>query len=88
MSKIDNMCYWMYESDYEAINMFITESAQEHGGICDKKGFDTALAYLCINNIKHSYSIVRIHNVVLVNLNWWEGGEEQNLIFWGAGDIE
>ena len=28
MAKIDNMCYWMYESDYDAINMFITESAQ------------------------------------------------------------
>ena len=88
MSKIDNMCYWMYESDYEAINMFITKSAQEHAGICDKKGFDMALTYLCLNDIKHSYTIARVHNVVLVDLNWWEGGEEQNIIFWGAGDIE
>ena len=88
MAKIDNMCYWMYESDYEAINMFITESAQKNEGICNKEGFDTALAYLCLNNIKHSYSITRIHGVVLVNLTWWEGGEEQNLIFWGTGDIK
>ena len=88
MSKIDDMCYWMYESDYEAINSFIMESAQKNAGICSKEGFDNALAYLCLNNIKHSYTIARVHNVALVSLNWWEGGEEQNIIFWGAGDIE
>lgn len=88
MGKIDNMFPWMYESDYEAINLFITESAQKHGGICAKEGFDSALTYLCINDIKHYYSVARIQNVVLVNLSWWEGGEEQNIIFWGAGDIE
>lgn len=88
MSKIENFYAWMYESDYEAINMFITESAQKHAGICAKDGFDNALFYLCENNIKHSYSVTRIHNVALVSLNWWEGGEEQNIVFWGAGDIE
>ena len=88
MGKIDNFFSWMYESDYEAINQFITESAQKNGGFCTQDGFDLALGYLCFNDIKHSYTVTTVYGVSLVCIEWNEGGEEQNYLFWGKGVIK
>ena len=89
MSKIKNFDRALYKSHYEAIRNFIGE---EHllgydFNVCSKKGASNALAYLCVNNIEHTYHTTRAHGLCLITISWREGKEHGRYCFWCEGEV-
>ena len=89
MGKIDNFFAWMYESDYEAVKSFIEEGYLEdyEFNVTTKEAVETAIGYLCFNNIKHYYHVVKEGEINLVSIVWREGGEEQSFSCWCKGEF-
>ena len=89
MSKIKIFDRALYESHYEAIRHFISE---EHllgydFNVCSKRGASNALAYLCVNDIDHTYHTTRAHGLCLIKISWRDGDEHGHYCFWCEGEV-
>ena len=75
MSKIKDLNCVLYESHFEAIKTFIKEGQLDRYAfpVSSRASTLNALAYLCVNDIPHSYHVVNAHGVVLVTLSWTDG---------------
>ena len=89
MSKIKNYDRALYESHFEAIKSFISESHLPgyDFNVCSRQGASNALAYLCVNDIFHTYRTVRAHGLCLITISWRENGEDGSYIFWCEGEV-
>ena len=89
MSKAKEFNPAMYESHFEAVKGFISDGHIEcyDFSVCTKQAFSNALAYLCMNNIDHSFHTVASHGLYLVTLSWNNKGVNGCYSFWCEGEL-
>lgn len=75
MSKIKNYDKSMYVSTFDAIKSFINEETLPNYsfGVCSMKAFNNALAFLCLNDIPHSYTRYSDFVPTIITLTWNDG---------------
>ena len=96
MSRIKNLSPSLYHDTYDAIHTLMDEQmtyCSKHNGyikVYSENALDMALAYLCVNDIPHSYSIRNIDTFGLgniksvVTIQWMDDGMERSCIFFGT----
>ena len=91
MSKIKNFDPAQYGSHFLAIKSFIEEGLLVNYvfPVCNKQAAHNALAYLCLNDIDHSYTCTpaRKTGISLVTLTWHCDGGSDFICFWCEGEI-
>lgn len=80
MSKIKEYDRALYDSNFEAVKSFIDEGRLPNYsfGVCSMEAFNRALAYLCLNDIPHSYTCHCNFTPTIITLIWEDG----NYTFW------
>lgn len=70
MGKLKNFDRALYKSDFEAISSLIKEGHSDayDFNVSAAYAFENALSYLCLNNIPHQYTIVRVGSISLITL--------------------
>ena len=93
MGKIKNYDRSLYKDIYDAIHTLMNEEmsfcAKSNGyvRVYSKEAFDTALSFLCVNDIPHSYTIKPLNVLELAGINsiisirWLEEGMERSCVF-------
>lgn len=83
MSKIKNLDRAQYKSDYDAIVSIVKESYLPNYdfNVCSKEGFNNILAYLCLNDIPHSYHLVNGYGISCITINFGDV-VEYSYSFW------
>ena len=97
MSKMKNYDLVMYESINDGVHHFINEGRLYDYGfqVYSEKALNGALAFLCLNDIQHSYTVTPlcadfakfgVHSVVCLT---WEGDERrENFTFWSTMEAD
>lgn len=75
MSKVQEMSREMYISTFEAIKSFVDEGILPNYsfGVSSMESFNKALAFLCMNDIPHSYTYYQHLTPTIVTLTWEDG---------------
>lgn len=85
MSKLKNFDRAQYRSDFDAVVGFIKEGRLDNYdfNVCSVEAFKNALAYLCVNDIKHTYHTYYAFGLMLISIVF---GDEYSYSFWCACD--
>lgn len=89
MSRIKDFIPATYESNLEAVKHFISEghSNQYDFNVCTKKAAENALMYLCINDIPHTYHVVRAVGLYCTTISWADETGNCAYCFWCEGEV-
>ena len=97
MSKMKNFDLAMYESINDGVHHFINEGRLYDYAfqVYSEKALNGALAFLCLNDIQHSYTVTPlcadfakfdVHSVVCLS---WEGDEKrESFTFWSTMEAD
>lgn len=100
MGRMKNFDRAMYKDVFNAIRTLMDEQmrfcSKDNGYIrvYSKESLNAALAFLCVNNISHTYSIRNINTFGLgdiksvISIQWFEDGMERSCIFFGTMSME
>ena len=89
MSKVKNFNPALYKSHFDAVKSFIKKGrcAQYDFNVCTKDAANNALAYLCVNDIPHSYHTVGALGLYCITITWETNEESNAYCFWCEGEI-
>lgn len=83
MSKIKNFDRALYESDFDAVANFIKEGHSDayDFNVSAAYAFENVLSYLCLNNIPHQYTLIRVGDISLITLIFGDNVEYSYTFF-------